>query len=285
MSHQLHADATSNSASVPIETTYSTRLRALHQPGKPLILTNIYDLASLNAVLSLNTDSAAPVKAIATASYAVAGQLGLADADLSLDQNLAVVATISARVREAGLPLTVDLQDGYGDRIDEAVRRVVQLGAAGANIEDSIPDAGFGRGVAGSLYSVEQQAQRLRTAAEAARSAGSADFVINARTDVFRLDNPPEDVVAEAIKRGTAYLDAGATTVFVWGGPRGVRTEEVKALVDALNGRVAVILRAGPGALTTKELAEIGVARISVGPRLWLLAMEAIKEGARKILE
>ncbi|KAF1817613.1 Phosphoenolpyruvate/pyruvate domain-containing protein [Eremomyces bilateralis CBS 781.70] len=263
----------------------STRLQSLHQPGNPLILTNIYDLSSLNAVLSLNTPSTTPVQAIATASFAFAAQLGIPDEALTLDQNLAATAAISARVREANLPLTVDLQDGYGERITEAVRRAVELGAAGANIEDSIPSAGFGRGVEGSLYPVELQVQRLRGAREAARRAGSPDFVINARTDVFRLDEPPEEALEEAVRRGKAYLAAGATTVFVWGGRRGVRTDEVMTLVDALKGRVAVKLGDGPNSLTTKELAHIGVARVSVGPSLWLMAMKAVTEGARRILE
>lgn len=160
----------------------------------------------------------------------------------------------------------------------------------GANLEDSIPSAGFGRGVAGSLYAKEDAVARIRTALRAAAAAaGVPDFVINARCDVFKLE-PAEELddetrMREALDRGRAYLAAGATTVFFWGGgARGLSTAEVKTLVKELDGKVAVLLTTRDGGHSTAELAEIGVARISIGPSLYLAAMNAIKTGAAQIL-
>ncbi|ROT39029.1 Phosphoenolpyruvate/pyruvate domain-containing protein [Sodiomyces alkalinus F11] len=266
--------------------------KKLHEPRSPIILANIWDPPSLHSLLTLNTSQSQPVKAVATASWAIAESLGLRDEDLTAEQNLAAVSRIAPHARAAGLPLTVDLQDGYGygDAIASVVARAVRLGAAGANIEDSIPSRGFSRGIAGSLYGVEEQVERLRTALRAAGEAGCAEFVVNARCDVFRLEAPvpgPDDetTLREAVRRGKAYLEAGATTVFFWGGAgRGLRTSEVERLVRELDGRVAVKLGGGSGALTTEELGELGVARISVGPSLFLVAMKAVRDAAGAIL-
>ncbi|TIC99761.1 Uncharacterized protein CH35J_006178 [Colletotrichum higginsianum] len=264
-------------------------LKRLHTPASPIVFANVWDLASLNAVRSLNTPESAPVKAIATASWAIAAALGVRDEDLTLEQNMTAIAQIAPAATAAGLPLSVDLQDGYGELIEDVVASAVGLGAVGANIEDSIPSAGFGRGIDGSLYGLEAQVVRLRRALAAARAAGCADFVLNARCDVFRLEpycaGDDETALREAARRGRAYLEAGATTVFFWGGSgRGLRTSEVQVLVRELGGRVAVKLGDGPGALSTAQLAEMGVARISVGPSLYLVAMEAVRDAARRIL-
>lgn len=269
-------------------------LRALHVPGSPLLLTNIWDVASLKAVLALNDDDgggsgARLVKAVATASWAMAAAEGIDDEELSLEQNLAVVARIAPLCRAAGLPLTCDLQDGYGTRVAEAVTAVVGMGAAGANIEDSIPAAGFGRGLGGSLYALDEQVARLRRGLAAAAAAGCPDFVLNARCDVFCLDDDGSldeaARVREAVARGRAYLDAGATTVFYWGGPRQrLSRESLQALVGALDGRVAVLLAAHPGGPTAAALAELGVARISIGPTLFRVAMAAVRRAAAAVL-
>src|SRR5207302_1691739 len=116
-----------------------------------------------------------------------------------------------------------------------------------------------------------------------AKEAGVPNFVINARTDVLGFGGSIE----EALERGKAYLAAGATTAFVWGGNggRGVSKAEVVKLCDAFEGRLNVKLCLGEGFLTVKELREIGVARISVGPELYKVAMKAYKEQALVLLE
>jgi 2-methylisocitrate lyase-like PEP mutase family enzyme len=293
-------------ASPQIDNSYATTLKALHVPSHPIVFANIYDPASTTALLSLNTppptsqephpataptpSSSKPlVRAVATASYAIAASLGIADEDLTLEQNISAIRAISPLVRAAGLPLSVDLQDGYGEQLDFAVREAIRAGAVGANIEDSYPERGFGVGLS-AFRECEAQCGRIRRILEVARGEGVGDFVVNARTDVFRLSPAPEGwdesrVVEEAVRRGRAYLEAGATCVFVWGGSgRGVRRGEVEILVRELKGRVAVKLADGEEGLSVRELAEIGVCRISVGPSLWAEAMKAVKRGAERIL-
>jgi 2-methylisocitrate lyase-like PEP mutase family enzyme len=271
-----------------IDPSYATQLKALHKPGNPIIFANIYDISSLGALLSLNDESPPPLKpvrAVATASYALAETIGLRDDELSMEQNLRSIASIGFLVRHAELPLSVDLQDGYPDKEVECVQRAIRLGASGANIEDSIPKTGYAKGLEGSLYAMDVQTERIKRIISAAADLGVPDFVINARTDAMCLTPLPEKALEEAIKRGKAYLEAGATTVFVWGGKRGLRSEEVKLLVREFNGLLAVKLSDAPDALTVNELKEIGVARISVGPSLWLMAMNTLRSGAKRILE
>jgi 2-methylisocitrate lyase-like PEP mutase family enzyme len=260
---------------------YAQCLKALHKPGKPIVFTNIYDLSSLYAILSLNNNASSPSKpvvAIATASYAIAESLGIRDEDLTFEQHFAALKPISKHVHAAGLPLSIDLQDGYGTRLEESIAAAIDLGAAGANIEDSFPDRGFARGIEGSLRSTEEQAQRIRTALRVAAELGVPDFVVNARTDVMRLQPQPDNALQEAVERGRAYLNAGATTVFVWGGGSGcgVGRKDVERLVDEFSDK--------PDGLTVSQLAAIGVARISVGPSLWTAATSKIKSTATRIL-
>ncbi|KAL6897619.1 phosphoenolpyruvate phosphomutase domain-containing protein [Trichoderma evansii] len=263
-------------------------LKALHTPGSPLVLSNIWDVSSLNAIVSLNTESSKPVKALATASWAIAGTLGIKDEELTMVQNLEAISKIAPLAEKAGLPLSVDLQDGYGDLITAVVTAAVEYGAAGANIEDGIPSSGLNKGISGSLYKLEDQVARLKRALDAAKEAGAPDFVLNARCDAFLLAPSPELTyevrLAEAIKRGKAYLEAGATTVFYLGGHgQGITSETVKMLVKELDSKVAVGLSGAPGALTTDDLAKIGVARVSVGPGLYIAALNAVKTIASRM--
>jgi 2-methylisocitrate lyase-like PEP mutase family enzyme len=271
-----------------LSATQAKELKVLHQPGHPIVFANIYDVSSLSALLSLNTgppSGPGPVRAIATASYAIAETLGVRDEDLTFEQHFAALEPIAAHLRTVpSLPLSIDLQDGYGTRLEECMRHAISLGAVGANIEDSIPERGFAAGVEGSLRSTEEQVRRIETALHIAAEMGVPDFVINARTDVMRLAPRPEGAVEEAVRRGKAFLKAGATTVFVWGGAQGLSRVEVERFVREFGGRLAVKLSDAKDGLTVEELAAIGVARISVGPSLWIKAMEAFKVAAGRIL-
>ncbi|KAJ6593374.1 phosphoenolpyruvate phosphomutase-domain-containing protein [Mycena capillaripes] len=264
--------------------------KALHQPGHPIVFANIYDLSSLTALLSLNTTAPSnysPVRAIATASYPIAETLGIRDEDLTFEQHFAALEPIAAHLRtdSPSLPLSIDLQDGYGTLLEECMRRAVSLGAVGANIEDSIPERGFAAGVEGSLRGAEEQVGRIKTALRVAAEMGVPDFVINARTDVMRLVPRPEGALEEAVRRGRAFLEAGATTVFVWGGSeQGLSRAEVETFVREFRGNLAVKLSDAEDGLSVKELAAMGVARISVGPSLWIMATKAFKAGAGRIL-
>lgn len=152
------------------------------------------------------------------------------------------------------------------------------MGVVGCNLEDCITSS-LTAETEVKLRSLEESVERIKAVLSAAREAGVPDFVVNARTDVWGL---PNGRLEEVVRRGKAYLDAGATSVFVWGvGRHEVTEEEVRSMVDAFQGRLAV----QPGIIGTKRLRELGVARISVGPALWRKAIEVVREEGRKVLE
>ncbi|KAF7168841.1 hypothetical protein CNMCM5623_001783 [Aspergillus felis] len=262
-------------------------LKAMHVPQLPIIFTNVWDASSLQAVLSLNEGSNKPVKAVATASSAIAAAAGCKDEELTIEQNVAAIRRVAHLCRQAGVPLSADLQDGYGSRIEEVITAAVQAGVSGANIEDSIPSTAYRKGLVGSLYPLDEQVRRLRSALKAATEAGCPDFVLNARCDIFCIDDPDlnDDArLKEAITRGKAFLELGATTVFYWGGPRrGLTKDHLQTLVKELDGRVAVLLGGYSGGPTVTELAELGVARISIGDDLYPIAMSAIRTAALRV--
>ncbi len=225
------------------------RLRALHVPGEPLVLVNVWDVAGARVV------AAARARAIATASYAIAASLGLPDGEgMALADNLAVVGRVAAAVR---VPVSADLERGYGTTPDDVAASVTALlatGAVGCNLEDSL--VGLGEPADGSgLRAVEDQVERLRAARRAAERAG-VPLVLNARTDVMGRGGS----VDETITRGLAYLEAGADCVFVVGT---VSLPDVRCLADAFGGRLNVLGR--PGMATIGELAAAGVCRVSIG--------------------
>lgn len=241
----------------------------LHKPGDPIILCNVWDAITAKAVAKVPG-----VKALATASYSVAAAQGLADNDLSLEQNISAIRHIAPVALQANLPLTVDVQDGYED-VAATVSAIVKLGAVGCNIEDA-------NNQTKELRSEEDATQRIKTAVETAKAAGVPDFCVNARTDVIGHGGSLDD----AIDRAKTYLGAGASTAFVWGGgARGLTTAEVEKLVDALDGRLNVMMSLAPGKLTASELKRIGVARISVGPALQFKAAAAIEKAAADMLQ
>jgi 2-methylisocitrate lyase-like PEP mutase family enzyme len=250
------------------QSTLATTLRSLHTPGTPIILTNVYDAASARAIAALKG-----TQALATASYAVAAAAGFADKELTLETNLAAVRAIAPVAKEHSLPLTVDWQDGYGERLEEGIEKLLDLGVVGINLEDC-------DGETQKLYPTEEAVARVKRVLAVAEKRSVLDFVVNARTDVLLKGG----LIDEAIARGKAYLAAGATTVFVLGGSRGITRSEVEQLTRAFNGKLNFGLRIGPGYLTVKELADIGVARLSIGPQLQLIGMKAIADEAEKLL-
>lgn len=244
--------------------------RALHRPGRPLVLANVYDILSAKAVAPMSS-----CHAVATASYSVAMAAGIEDDDLSLEQNIAAARLIGKMAEEYNKPLTVDLQDGYGTDLEEAVRQVIEAGAAGINLEDCDK-------VSKTMYPPDEAASRVRRAMDVAVKSGVPDFVVNARCDTLVMGGQLD----EAIARGRKYLAAGATTVFVWGGgKRGVSRAEVEEMVKAFDGRLNVSLKWDKTGLTVAQLAEIGVARISVGPTLTFFAMAEYQRRAKELLD
>lgn len=221
---------------------------ALHRAGAPLLLANAWDVASAVAI------EAAGAKAIATTSAGVAWSLGLTDAGgLDAERAAAVVGRIAAAV---SVPVSADIEAGYGDSPDAVaatVAAVVRAGAAGVNLEDRRDGA--------ALYDVPEQAERL---AAARAAAGSVPVWINARTDVFlRLDRPPTgEAVTAARERAEAYKAAGADSLFVPG------LTDLALVAELAAGPLPVAVMAWAGAPTVAELTAAGVVRISLGSAL-----------------
>jgi 2-methylisocitrate lyase-like PEP mutase family enzyme len=242
--------------------------RALHQAGRPLILFNIWDAGSAKAV----AEAGAP--ALATGSWSVAAANGFADGELMpLEFALANLRRI---VAASELPVTFDLESGYGNSAQDVGRSVaaaIDAGAIGCNLEDSFPTDG-------SLRPAAEQASRLAAARATAERSGIA-FFINARTDVF-FQRPPQDhdegMVAQALERARAYADAGADGLFV----PGLADEKlIAALVRA--APLPVNIMAGPATPSFAVLAAAGVARISHGPGPYLSAMKAVRTAAEAL--
>lgn len=224
--------------------TGAALLRGLHRPGAPLILPNAWDVRSAQAV------EAAGFPVVATSSAAVAEEHGRSDGELDAATMLEAVATITRGVR---VPVTADLERGYGLAPDELVPAIKATGAVGCNLEDT--DSGTGRQVG-----IDEQCALL-SAVRAAADASGLDLVINARIDTFvHPTGSATAQLADAIRRARGYLSAGADCVF----PILLDDiEAVRALVDRVEGPVNCLAHAGGPSL--HELTRAGVARISFG--------------------
>lgn len=242
------------------------KFRALHVPGQPVVLFNIWDAGSAKAV------AAAGAPALATGSWSVAHAGGFRDGE---GMPLALAIDNLRRITGAtALPVTVDLERGYGDTpaaVGETVGQAIDAGAVGCNLEDSLPD--------GTLRETGDQLARLKRARQVADDAGLR-FFINARTDVV-FQRPPEQhdeaMLAAAIERAQAYADAGADGLFAPG-------LSDAALIGRLAASSPLPLNIMVDARTPplRILAAQGVARVSHGPGPYLLAMKALEEAARK---
>ncbi|MFF3876544.1 isocitrate lyase/phosphoenolpyruvate mutase family protein [Streptomyces sp. NPDC001978] len=240
--------------------------RALHIPGRPLVLANAWD--ALSARLAEDAGGAA----VATTSAGLAWALGAPDGDrLERDAALDAVARIAAAVR---VPVSADIESGYAKDpagVADTVRAVLATGAVGVNIEDASYQEGTG-----PLRPVAEQAERIAAAREAADAAGVPLFV-NARIDTFLRGAGGVDATLE---RAAAYRAAGADGIFA---PGAVDPETVKALADGIDGPLNVMV--GPGAPTVAELAALGVARVSAGSGLTQAAYAVVRRAARELLD
>jgi 2-methylisocitrate lyase-like PEP mutase family enzyme len=234
----------------------ASRLRGLHVPGAPLLLVNAWDPPSARRL----AHDGHP--AIATTSAGVAEALGYEDGNVTPpDVMLAAVARIAAAV---DVPVTADLEAGYGLEPGALVHGLLDAGAVGLNFEDTDHERG-------GLVDADLQAGRLAAIKESGRAAG-VDVVLNARVDVFLRGGELE----EALRRGRLYARAGADCVY----PIGVRGRDaIRQLADELEAPLNVLVV--PGGLSLGELADLGVARASFGSGLMGTAMEAAAEQAR----
>ena len=235
-------------------TENARRLRELHRPGDPLLLPNVWDAASAATVQE------AGFPALATASAAVSAMLGYPDHEgAPADEMFAAAGRV---IRAASVPVTVDAEAGYGLEPAELVERLLAVGAAGCNLEDTY---------AGELAEPEAQAGFLAAVREAAGDA----LVINARVDTF-IGKAPDPLDA-AIARGRLYLEAGADCVY----PITAPMDAVPSLVKGLPGPVNA--NNFPGS-SLADLAAAGVARVSYGPLPFLRTLETLKTFATRVM-
>lgn len=246
------------------------RLRAMHHaPLAPLILPNAWDAASARII------EQAGFPAIATTSAGIAWSLGYPDGErMSRTTMLAAVARIAARVR---VPVTADLEAGYGPRPEDAAATAtgaIEAGAVGFNFEDATDDA------AHPLFEVSRQVERILAAREAG-AAARVPLVINARTDVYLAQvGAPDTRFAETVRRLSAYRDAGADCLFA---PGLSDAATIGALVRELGAPVNIL--AGPQSPPVRELAALGVARISLGGAVMRAALAFTQRAVTELRE
>jgi 2-methylisocitrate lyase-like PEP mutase family enzyme len=245
------------------------RFRRLHEQGAPLlVLPNAWDAASARIFEQLG------FPAVATTSSGVATALGYSDGEhISRDQLIDTVARIT---RVVGCPLSVDIETGYGSTIpdiQQTLERIVEAGGVGINVEDSRPAS------QPELVDPKYQTDLIAALRQKATSLG-IPVVINARTDVFLLEvGDPERRRERAIERARAYLEAGADCVY----PIGVLPRQwIADLAAAIPGPINILV--GPSAPPLRELAEMGVARVSFGGGLMRAALGHVRVAARELL-
>lgn len=230
----------------------------LHRPGEPLLCPNPWDVGSARVLESLG------FRALATTSSGFAATLGMADGDTSPEQSLASAGAIAAAV---SVPVTADLENLYAEDlagVAEMVGHAVAAGLAGCSIEDWDGER---------TYPLEIAAARVQAAAEAAGDG----LVLTARADnYFHGVRDLDDTVA----RLRAYEEAGAHVLYA---PGPEKIDEIRQIVSAVSRPVNVLLR--PGGPTVAELADAGVARVSVGGSFAFAALGALTEAALEFRE
>ncbi|HEY2796562.1 MAG TPA: isocitrate lyase/phosphoenolpyruvate mutase family protein [Thermoanaerobaculia bacterium] len=243
------------------------RLRALHEPGKPLVLVNVWDCASARVV----EKTGAP--AIATTSAGVAFANGFPDGQrIPPERMLEAVARICDAV---SVPVTADLESGYGDSsesLDRTVAGMLEAGAIGLNLED------HSGAPSDPLVEPELQLDKIRAVREAGEKWG-VPIVLNARTDSYlRGLGSKDEMFEETIRRGEAYRDAGADCIFV---PGVTDPAVIGEIVRRLKCPVNVLAVAGGPPIA--ELARLGVARVSLGSGPMRAAMTVVRRLAEEL--
>ena len=245
---------------------HAETFHSLHRKGDPLVLFNVWDVATAKAVAKSSP-------AVATSSGAVATALGDADGeDAPFDMVTGLVSRMTASVP---VPVSVDLEAGYGDTPDDAAKsasKVLEAGAIGINIEDGLS------GRRRQLVSPERHAAKIRAVRDAAQKLG-INLFINARTDPFLLKfGSPDQCLNEAARRAKVYADAGADGIFAPGLTDLALIEKLVQLTP-----LPVNIMVTQGAPVIPDLARIGVRRVSLGPWPMMAAMRVIGQAAAAV--
>ncbi len=241
------------------------RFRALHREGC-FILPNAWDFASAALIAE------AGFTAMATTSSGVAFAHGLPDGErIGRERMIAIAGEIARRMP---VPVTIDLEAGYGsepEAVAASVRAAIAAGAVGCNIEDADPNDR-------TLFDFDLAVARIKAGVEAARAAGLPSFVLNARTDPFLLGiGDAETCTAESLRRANAFLEVGAASAFV---PGPSDPAVIRRLTQGIHGPVNMMAASAAGAPPLETLRPLGVRRISLGGGL----MQAAYGAAAKLL-
>ncbi len=234
----------------------------LHRPGQPLLLPNPWDIGSARVLAALG------FAALATTSSGFAATLGMPDGSVSRDQAIGHAALIAGATP---LPVSADLENGFADEpqgVAETVAAAIGAGLAGCSIED------FTGREDEPIYDVGLAAARIAAAAEVAHS-GPRRLVLTARAENHLHGR---DDLADTIARLQRYAEAGADVVYA---PGLITAGDIRELVSSVGRPVNVL--AMPGVPAVAELAELGVARISVGGAFAFAALGALVEAAREL--
>ena len=243
------------------------RFRRLHRARRPFLLPNAWDVPSARVF----EDAGFP--AVATSSAGIMVSRGYPDGErMPLPELVEVVRRIASRLR---VPVSADVVSGYGKSpaaVGRTVQRMLRAGAIGVNLEDHNP-------ASGKLFPLDVQLQRIQAVLRTAQRSG-VPLVLNARTDA--LNHAPGDKEArfeEAVRRAQAFRDAGADCVY----PMGLTDRTaIRAFVLALRCPVNVMVRRGLPSV--RELARLGVRRVSFGPSASYAAMGLLKRASREAL-
>ena len=244
---------------------------ALHEAPPILVLPNAWDVVSAK-IFELEG-----FKAIGTTSAGISSTLGYADGQrMSLEETLQAVRRIVDRV---DLPVSADLEAGYAlsaDGVAESARAALNVGAVGLNLEDSTGDPSQ------PLHDASLQAEKIRAIREMASSEG-IHLVINARTDVYLVsDEAPADRLRHTVERASSYKQAGADCVFV-PDTGDLDKDTIATLVAEIDASLNVI--AGERTPPLADLEQIGVARVSFGPRPMRALLSLLRKIAREWLK
>ena len=244
-------------------TDMTARFRALHVPGQPFLMPNPWDEGSAKALATLG------FAALATTSSGFAATAGLVDGAVGAEAALEHAAAVALCV---DIPVSADLEDGWGDEpeiVASTVTEAIDGGLAGCSIED------YSAGADPEIHDIGLATERIEAAADAARSGRG--LVLTARAENFIRGNPD---LGDTIERLQAYQEAGAEVLYA---PGLVDIADIRSVVSSVDRPVNVLLM--PGIAPIEELAEAGVARISVGGTFSAVAFGALARAARELKE
>ncbi len=242
----------------------AARFLERHRPGEPLLAPNPWDVGSARLLESLGFE------ALCTTSSGAAGAIGGLDGSMSREASVEAAGAIASAL---AVPVSADLENGYGDEPDataETVRQALAAGLSGGSIEDFTmrPDD--------PIYPLGAAVERVAAAAAVAHE-GPVHFVLTARAENHLRGRAD---LADTIARLQAYQEAGADVLYA---PGLMDLREIASLVQSVDRPVNVIVR--PGGPTVPELAAVGVARISVGGSLHYVGVAAVAKAARELLD